>query len=169
MQETKGFPGGASVKHLSANRGDKRDAGLIPGSGRSPEGGHGNPLQYSFPENPMDGGAWQVTAHRVRRSQTRLKRLSTHTHTKIIKNTKYRCKRQKYNMSTEKGFPDCRGPYKTREDSAADGQTKGTGSHRKSQRGTAPGADHLATWPVACLPLIVSPTERAVCHPINPP
>ena len=105
MQETKGFPGGASVKHLSANRGDKRDAGLIPGSGRSPEGGYGNPLQYSCPENPMDGGAWQVTAHRVRRSQTQLKRLSTHTKKKIIKNTKYRCKKQKLQHVNRERLP----------------------------------------------------------------
>ena len=98
MQETKGFPGGASVKHLSANRGDKRDAGLIPGSGRSPEGGYGNPLQYSCPENPMDGGAWQVTAHRVRRSQTQLKRLSTHTQKK--NNKKYQIQMQETEVTT---------------------------------------------------------------------
>ena len=47
------------VKNLPANAGDKRDVGLIPGSERSPEGGHGNPVQYSCLENPMDRGAWQ--------------------------------------------------------------------------------------------------------------
>ena len=73
MQETKGFPSGVSAEVPSANKGDERDAGLIPGSGRSPGGGHGNPLQYSCLENPMDRGAWQVTVHGVRRSQTRLK------------------------------------------------------------------------------------------------
>ena len=46
------------VKNTPANAGDMRDVGLIPGSGRSPEGGHGSPLQYSFQENPMDRGAW---------------------------------------------------------------------------------------------------------------
>ena len=47
-----------------ANAGDVRDLGLIPRSGRSPGGGHGNPLQYSCLENPMDRGAWQAMAHR---------------------------------------------------------------------------------------------------------
>ena len=46
-----------AVKNLSANAGDIKDKGLIPGSGRSPGGGHGNPLQYSCLENPMDRGA----------------------------------------------------------------------------------------------------------------
>ena len=46
------------VKNLSANAGDIRDAGSIAESGRSPGEGHGNPLQYSCPENPMDRGAW---------------------------------------------------------------------------------------------------------------
>jgi len=53
---------------------------LIPGSGRSPGGGHGNPLQYSFLENPMDRGAWWATIRRVAKSLTQLKRLSTHSH-----------------------------------------------------------------------------------------
>ena len=53
-----GFPGGAAVKNLPANAGDARDIGLIPGSGRSPERGNGNPLQYSCLGNPMDGGTW---------------------------------------------------------------------------------------------------------------
>ena len=53
----KGFPGGASVKNLPANAGDTRDMGFIPGSGRSPGEGNNNPLQYSYPENPMDRGA----------------------------------------------------------------------------------------------------------------
>ena len=69
------------IKNPPANAGDVRDTGLIPGSGRSPGGGHGNPLQYSFLENPMDGGAWQATGHRVAKSQTRLKRVGMHAHT----------------------------------------------------------------------------------------
>ena len=48
------------------------DLGSIPGSGRSPGEGNGNPLQYSFLENPMDGGAWWATVHWVAKSQTRL-------------------------------------------------------------------------------------------------
>ena len=57
------------VKNLPANAEDIRDAGLIPGSGRSPGGGHGNALQYSCLENPMDRGAWQATVHGVARNQ----------------------------------------------------------------------------------------------------
>ena len=53
------------VKNLPANAGDKRDTGSIPGSGRSPGGGHGNSLQYSCPKYPMDKGAWWATVHRV--------------------------------------------------------------------------------------------------------
>ena len=52
------------VKNPPANPGDIRDKGLIPGSGRSPREGNGNPLQYSCLENPMDRGAWQATVHR---------------------------------------------------------------------------------------------------------
>ena len=52
------------VKNPPANTGDVRDAGSIPGLGRSPEGGHGNLLQYSCLENPMDREAWQATVHK---------------------------------------------------------------------------------------------------------
>ena len=58
------------VKNPPANAEDIRDSGLILGSGRSPGGGHGNPLQYSGLENPMDRGAWRVTVHRVSKNQT---------------------------------------------------------------------------------------------------
>ena len=56
---------------------DVRDRGLIPGWGRSPGGGHGNPPQCSCLENPKDRGAWRATAHRVTLSRTRLRQLST--------------------------------------------------------------------------------------------
>ena len=56
------------VKNPPANAGDIRDAGLIPGSGRSPGKGNGNPLQYSCLENPMGRGAWQATVHGVAES-----------------------------------------------------------------------------------------------------
>ena len=59
-----GFPGGSVVKKLPANAGDARDVGLIPGSGRSPGVGNGNPLQYFCLENPMDRRAWRVMVHR---------------------------------------------------------------------------------------------------------
>ena len=61
------------VKNPPANAGGSRDAVLITGLGRSPEGGHGNPLQYSCLKNSMDRGAWQATVHRVTKSQTRLR------------------------------------------------------------------------------------------------
>ena len=66
------------VKNPSANTGDVRDMDSISGSGRSPRGGHVNPLQYSCLENPMDTGAWWATVHGVAKSWTRLKQLSTH-------------------------------------------------------------------------------------------
>ena len=66
------------VKNPPANAGDIRDWGSIPGSGRAPGGGHGNPLQYSCLENPMDRGALGATVHRVTERWTQLKRLSTH-------------------------------------------------------------------------------------------
>ena len=56
-----GFPGGVVVKNLPANAGDVREPGSIPGSGRSPAGEHGYPLQYSCLEKPMDREAWWVT------------------------------------------------------------------------------------------------------------
>ena len=58
------------VKNPPANIGDERDTGSIPGSGRFPRGGNGNPLQYSCLENPMDRGAWQATVHKVAKSRT---------------------------------------------------------------------------------------------------
>ena len=66
------------VKNPPDSAGDLRDAGLIPGSGRSLGGGYGSPLQFSCLENSMDRGAWWATAHRVTKSRTRLKQLSTH-------------------------------------------------------------------------------------------
>ena len=57
------------VKNLSDNAGDPRSADSFPGLGRSPGGGHGNPLQYSCLENATDRGAWQATVHGVAKSQ----------------------------------------------------------------------------------------------------
>ena len=62
-----GFPGGSEGKKFTCSAGD---SGLIPGSGRSPGGGNGNPLQYSYLENPMDRGAWWAAAHGVAQSWT---------------------------------------------------------------------------------------------------
>ena len=63
------------VMNSPANAGDAIDAGLMPGSGRSPGGGNGNPTQYSCLENPMGRGAWWATVHRVTKSWTGLKQL----------------------------------------------------------------------------------------------
>ena len=63
---------GSDGKEPACNAGDIRDAGSISGSGRSPAGRHGNPLQYSCLENPRDGGAWQAAVHGVAKGQTRL-------------------------------------------------------------------------------------------------
>ena len=76
------------VKNPPANARDISDMGSIPGSGRSPGGAHGSPpggahgspLQYSCLENPMDRGAWRATVHRVAKSRTLLKQLSTRVH-----------------------------------------------------------------------------------------
>ena len=60
------------VKNPSTNAGDARDPGSIPGSGRSPEVGNGNPLQYSCLENPMDRGVWKATVYGAAKSWTQL-------------------------------------------------------------------------------------------------
>ena len=73
------------VKKLPANVGDIRDGASNPELGRSPGGGHGNPLQDSCLENTMDRGTWRATVHRVAKSHTSLKRPSTHTSTYIYK------------------------------------------------------------------------------------
>ena len=75
------------VKNPPANAGDARDAGSIPGSGGSPEGGHGNPLQYSCLGNPMNTGARQATVYEVAKSPTRLSTHTYHTHPLILRPT----------------------------------------------------------------------------------
>ena len=65
------------VKNPAASAGDVRDLGLIPGSGRSTGGVNDNPFQHSCLENPMDRGAWWAAVHRVAKSLTQLKQLST--------------------------------------------------------------------------------------------
>ena len=67
-----------AIKDVPANAGDVRDAGSIPGLGRSLRGGHSNPLQYPCLESPMHRGAWQAMVHGVTQSQTGRKRLSAH-------------------------------------------------------------------------------------------
>ena len=68
-----GFPGVSVFKNSPANAGETRHSGLIPGSGRSPRVGNGNPLQNSWLENPMYRGSWRATVRGVETSLTRLK------------------------------------------------------------------------------------------------
>ena len=79
-----GLPQGHSSKESICNAGGAVDTGSIPGLGRSPGGGNGNPLQYSCLENPMDSGAWHATVQGVTKSWTGLKHLSMHTCTRNI-------------------------------------------------------------------------------------
>ena len=67
-----GFPSGSEGKESICNAGGAEDLGLIPGLGRSPGGGHGNPHQYSCLENPMGRGAWWATVHSVAKRQRQL-------------------------------------------------------------------------------------------------
>ena len=67
------------VKYLPTNGRDTGDIGSVLGSGRSRGGGHGNPLQYSCLENPMDRGAWWATVHGVAKSRTQ-RQLSAHAY-----------------------------------------------------------------------------------------
>ena len=98
------------VKNPPANAGDIRDAGLIPGSGRSLGGGHGNPQQYSCLGNPMDRGAWWATVQRVAKNRTQLKQFSMqpsilyygpYRKSKIEKNQAKKLKKKKQIQSME--------------------------------------------------------------------
>ena len=77
MKDSKAFPGSSDGKASACNA---RDLGSIPGWGRSPGEGNGNPLQYSCLEDPVDRGAWWVSVHGIAKSRTRLSD-KTHTHT----------------------------------------------------------------------------------------
>ena len=87
---------------------ETRGMGLIPGLGRSPGGAHGNPLQYSSLENPMDRGAWQATVYRVAQSQTQLKWLTAcaHTHTHILSLTHTRTHTHTHTHTLSQQCPD---------------------------------------------------------------
>ena len=78
--------GGSDGKASACN---VEDPGSLPGSGRSPGEGHGNPLQYSRLENPTDRGAWWATVHRVAKSWTQLKQFSMHA--QVIYSLKFSC------------------------------------------------------------------------------
>ena len=87
------------VKNLPVNAGDVRDAGSIPGSGRSPRGGHSNPLQYSCLENPTYRGAWWATLHGVAKSWTWLKWLSSRSSSSSSRVTMQYYMLQVYNIA----------------------------------------------------------------------
>ena len=76
------FPVAQLVKKLPASSGDTTDIGSVPGSGRSPGEGNGNPLQYSCLENSMDRGAWLATVHGITKSWAQL---NAHAQIKIVK------------------------------------------------------------------------------------
>ena len=76
LRRKKGFPGGADGKEPACQCRRHKRPGSIPGLGRSPGGGHGNPLQYSCLENPMDRGAWRAAVHGVAKSRTQLSDLA---------------------------------------------------------------------------------------------
>ena len=86
------------AKKSQANAGDARDAGLIPELGRSAGGGNGSPLQCSCLGNPMDRGAWQVTAHEVTKSRAQL---ITHTHI-LLGMGNFHFSRRKLNILSKK-------------------------------------------------------------------
>ena len=87
------------IKNLPAtNAGDTRDEGSIPRSGRSHGGGHGNPLQYSFLENPMDRETMQATVHKVKKNRTQLKQLSTHVHAFFCHSSRFHTKDEIQNV-----------------------------------------------------------------------
>ena len=78
VPHTRELPWWLSGKESSCKAREAGDTDSIPGSGISPGGGHGNPLQYSCLENTMDRGVWQVTVYRVEKNGTQLKQPSTH-------------------------------------------------------------------------------------------
>ena len=89
------------VKNQPANSGGARDEGSVPGLGRSPGEGNGNPLQYSCLENSIESRVWQTAAHGVTKRQTRLStHVHTHTHSVLSPNQKGSCP---WNRKTEKG------------------------------------------------------------------
>ena len=77
-----GVPSGSMVKNPSANAGDTEDVGSIPGLGRSPGGGNGNPLHYSCLGNPMDRGVWRAIVHGVAKDSDMTQQLKPHHHHK---------------------------------------------------------------------------------------
>ena len=96
LKRPRGFLSGSVVSHprltsesAGNTGGNARDAGSTPGAGRAPGGGHGDPLQYAYLENPKDRGAWRATVHMATKSRGQLKQLST---TKAIRSFRTLCK-----------------------------------------------------------------------------
>ena len=82
------LPQWLSDKESACSAGAAGDMASIPGARRSPGGGHGSPLQYSWLENPMDRGPWWATVYRVAKRQTGVKRLSMNVHTQAVRLTR---------------------------------------------------------------------------------
>ena len=103
----RGFPGGASGKEPTCQCRRLSRLGLIPGLGRSPGRRHGNPLQYSCLENPMDRQTWQAAVHRVEKSQTWLQQLSMqHTQNSQKRKVQRRKLRREEKLKKYKNYGD---------------------------------------------------------------
>ena len=132
-----GFPGGSDGKESAGNVGDPASN---PGSGRSPEDGNGNPLQYSCLENSMDRGSWRAIVHGVRKCQTRLSDSHTHTHTHT-----HLCVLSRESCPTLCNPTDCSPPSSSPWDFP--GENTGVGCHFHLQgifltQGSNPGLPH---------------------------
>ena len=88
------------LKNPSVNAGDIREMGLIPGLGRSPGEGHGNPFKYSCLENPTDRGDWQAIVHRIAKSWTQLERLGMDRPPSLSQRTRKRPKKSLPKVTT---------------------------------------------------------------------
>ena len=112
-----GFPDGTVAKNPPTSAADARDSGSIPGAGKPPGAGNSNPLQCSCLENPIDRGAWQAAVHRVAKSQTLLKQLSTYTRTCLVYDANKRYLIDVQILAPLPGssldFPQCLGPQRS--------------------------------------------------------
>ena len=104
-----GFPGDSADTEPACQFRRCSEVGLIPGWGRSPGLGHGNPLQYSCMENSMDREAWWPVVHRVAKSQTQLKRLSTKAHFFNVEKESKNRKKFKTSVGLEQSIPGIQG------------------------------------------------------------
>ena len=106
----KGFPGGSVLENLPASAGDSGDVGSIPGSGRVPREGNGNPLPYSCLEDPMDRGTWRATVHGV----TKELDLTEHIGSQVSSSKNKICKYIDIYLATLHGLWDLSSPTRDR-------------------------------------------------------